>query len=266
MSKYVLENTSEFDRLEKQSQNKAYHFESELAHFQPKPTATILDAGCGSGVVSRYLAQRFPQSTVIGCDFSAERVKQAAQHASAISNLSFQEENLAHLTVPSSSVDAIVCRYVLEHLSEADIHSALSEFYRCMRPNASICAIDMDGLLSNIFPRTPAMQKALTLIESQRTVDLYVGRKLPHFLAQANFVNIQWRIETLSFQGEGLLDEMQIIRERFQQIAIHLERTLQDAELAKKFTEEYLHSLAQPGAVLFYNKFIVTAEKQGFRK
>ena len=44
----------------------------------------ILDAGCGSGVVSRYLATHFPTSRVIACDFSALRIAQAAEECSQL--------------------------------------------------------------------------------------------------------------------------------------------------------------------------------------
>jgi hypothetical protein len=41
MSSYILENASEFERLEKQSQNSFYDYRQELQGIQPKPGALI---------------------------------------------------------------------------------------------------------------------------------------------------------------------------------------------------------------------------------
>ena len=129
MSNYVLENTKEFERLEKQSQNEAYDYRAELRGFTPKETGRILDAGCGSGVVARYLAQLYPNASISGCDASIDRVTQATILAQDIPNLKFRVENLNQMTSQNSSYDAIVCRYVLEHLPEEACATTLQEFY-----------------------------------------------------------------------------------------------------------------------------------------
>jgi len=265
-AKYVLENSAEFDRLEKQSQNKFYNYESELSQFKPKTGGTILDAGCGSGIVSRYLAKTHPTSSVVGCDFSEIRVAQAAEIAKGIKNLHFRKENLTQLDFDHSSFDAIACRFVLEHLNETDLPKVISEFYRCLRPNGIICAIDIDGLLSNVFPKTKLMDKVFSKIDSVTTINFKIGREIPHLLYQSGFSNVSWRIEPMQFQGEDLRHEIELLKERFEQAMPFLVSVVGNEGDAKAFVHDYFESLRSPNAVLFYNKFIVQGSKRGLSK
>src|SRR4051794_14382575 len=116
MSQYVLENRAEFERLEKQSTLPKYDFRRELDGLKIKPNAKILDAGCGSGIICRYLSALNPRATVVGCDFSEIRVRQARQAARGYPNLSFECQDLTQLTFQSRTFDAVVSRYVVEHL------------------------------------------------------------------------------------------------------------------------------------------------------
>ncbi len=77
MQKYALEHEGETLRLERQSLNPFYDFTEELANFHPKEDGTLFDAGCGSGVVARFIARKYPHSHVIAGDFSKMRVHQA---------------------------------------------------------------------------------------------------------------------------------------------------------------------------------------------
>lgn len=262
---YVLENRKEFERLEKQSRCEAYNYKNELSAFSPKETGVILDAGCGSGIVSRFLAQKYSRAQIIGCDFSKERVVQASKKAAGIPNLNFQVEDLTHLTLAKNSVDAVVCRYVLEHLNEENRSNALSEFFRCIRPNGTICAVDIDGFLFNLFPQTELVEKVLSKIAIEKPFDLHVGRKIPKLLSRAGFANITWRIETHQFQGEELNDEVEQMKARFDLTTPFFNEYLGSTTVAEQFREEYLQCLKASDAVLFHNMFIVCGEKIGFK-
>jgi SAM-dependent methyltransferase len=54
-----------------------------------KPADNLLDAGCGSGWLSRVLAQRASQGRVIGMDISDEMVRRARQLSVELNNLVF---------------------------------------------------------------------------------------------------------------------------------------------------------------------------------
>src|ERR1044071_5914304 len=100
---YVLESKSEFDRLEQQSGLSAYDCQRELALAGLPPLQEgmrLLDAGCGSGVLGRHLAHRYPGCAVVGCDISEIRVCQAREAAGDCPNLHFEVRDLARLDYP----------------------------------------------------------------------------------------------------------------------------------------------------------------------
>jgi len=265
-SSYVLESPEETERLERQSTFDAYNYRNELSGFFPKKNGNILDAGCGSGIVARHLAQSYPDAQVVGCDFSEIRIAQATSLAHGISNLHFQKENLTQLSFETASFDGINCRYVLEHLSDLDVPKVLSELYRCIRPNGILCAIDIDGLLYNVFPKTEFMHSVLSKIAVVKSVNFNIGRQIPNLLSQAGFSNVSWKIEPMQFQGPNLEVEIQLMKERFDLAMPFLTSITGGEEDSRRFIEEYFECLQAPNAVLFYNKFIVHAEKTGFKR
>lgn len=262
MSNYILENASEFERLEKQSQNKFYDFESELRDFHPKANGVILDAGCGSGVVSRYLVRKFPESQVVGCDFSDIRVKQAGRFSGHIQNLTFQREDLMQLSFEEGTFDHVILRYVAQHQSHSDLKHIFSEIHRVLKVGGSIHVVDADGFLFNLFPVDPAVESMMMKIRNSQKVDFEIGRKLPDFLACAGFGDLDWKVEVCSFQGDELPGEQQRMIERFNLANPFFLELLKDQQAVDLFCESYLRAMVQPGAVMFFNKFVVS----GFKK
>lgn len=149
----------------------------------------------------------------------------------------------------------------MEHLAETDVKTALSEFYRCLRPNGTLNIIDIDGFLYNLYPQTELVDRVLKKVASERPFDLHIGRKLPKLIHDAQFVDVDWRVETLTFKGEKLEDEMVLLREKFSQGLPYFSQSLGSETIAKQFVQEYFECLGRKGAVLFYNKFIVQAKK-----
>ena len=266
MNKYVLENSCEFDRLETQSRVAAYDFVKELSFFKPKETGNILDAGCGSGIVSRHLAERYPHSKILGCDFSDDRVRTAIEKGAQIPNLRFQTENLLRLSFDNNHFDGIVCRYVLEHFNENDRTKVLLELFRSTKPNGILNAIDVDGLLYNLFPQTDLVSGVLAKLSLERPIDTFVGRKLPRLVQLAGFTNIHYKIETHTFQGETLKVEFNQLKSRFSQLMPFLKTFIGAEKIAETFVAEYLNCLKLPGAVLFYNMFSVVGTKPNLKK
>ncbi len=269
MKKYALENSTEFERLEKQSKVDSYNYETELAGFHPKENGTLLDAGCGSGIVSRYLATLYPSAQVIGCDFSAERVKQASEAASSFTNLKFQAEDLTRLSIPNATLDAVVCRYVLEHIAdETACVTALKQLHRAMKPGGKLCVVDLDGFMHNLYPQTPLVESFYKRLASERPLDLFIGRKLPEYIKKAGFTDISWDIQTLTFQhGEKLDIELDLLSEKYAQAMPFITSFFGgDSEKARQMVVEYFECARKEGSVLFYNKFIIHAKKTGLSR
>lgn len=259
--RYALEHENEFERLERQSETPIYDFRSELEGVEFPEDGVLLDAGCGSGIVTRYLGERYPRATVTGCDQSKDRVAMAAKAAHSIPNVSFQVEDLTRLGFEADFLDGIICRYVLEHLPQQMVHLAVKELTRALKPGGRICLIDIDGFFFNLYPQTDVMREFLARLDAALPVDLKIGRKLPTLLAEAGLEDTQWLIKTVEVKGELLPIEYKLMEEKFRHNLPTIATILGSPEKAERFRDDYLQIMKLPHCVLFYNKFVVTARK-----
>jgi 2-polyprenyl-6-hydroxyphenyl methylase/3-demethylubiquinone-9 3-methyltransferase len=110
--------------------------------------ATWLDAGCGTGTLSRLLAER--GCRVLGVDAALEMIEaagQLAQGGNTSALLEFKRvDTIARLPLASGSCDGVLCSSVLEYVSDVD--ACLKEFARVLRP---------DGLLLVSVPNRHSM-------------------------------------------------------------------------------------------------------------
>ncbi len=94
-------------------------YDALLAHVSPG--LSVLDAGCGEGVISLLLAERGIAST--GVDLSLPNVERAQAEAEkrGVGNLaSFVVGDAEHLPFPDKSFDIVISSHVLEHLPDFD--------------------------------------------------------------------------------------------------------------------------------------------------
>jgi len=93
-----------------------------------------LDAGCGTGTLSRWLAER--GCAVLGVDAAPQMTNIAAMLANSGAShgrLRFQHiETIARLPRDSNSADGILCSSVLEYVPDPE--ACLTEFARVLRP------------------------------------------------------------------------------------------------------------------------------------
>lgn len=267
MKAYILDNEAEFERLEKQSKTDLYDHKNDLKGVEIPEYGDFLDLGCGSGIIARYLATRYPRSRVIGVDASQIRVKQASEKARkdlpGSSNLSFEVADATRLQFEDNSFDFIICRYVFHHFDSERMLKAAREIFRCLKPGGKVCIVDIDGAFLNIHPQTPVMQKVLKGMEQSDQVDYRVGRKLPTVLSRAGFKDVTWCIHAVDFQGENRQVELELNRERFLGFQSFLLKILgNDPAKVEQFSTEYLSTMADPKTVAFYDRFIVVAHKE----
>lgn len=105
----------------------------EALRFMPpanKPV-TVLDAGCGTGVLLPYLSDY----SVIAVDASSEMLKIAIER-NAHSNVSFIQAACESLPLKDASVDVVVGLNLYPHLTDAQ--AALAQFRRVMRSHGRL--------------------------------------------------------------------------------------------------------------------------------
>ncbi len=99
------------------------------------PVGTALDAACGTGRHTSYLAALGHR--VVGVDASAEMLAVAR---AKVPDGEFHRGDLHHLPVPDRHVDVLVCALALEHV--ADLRPVFAEFARVLRPGGHLVTSD----------------------------------------------------------------------------------------------------------------------------
>lgn len=96
--------------------------------------ASILDAGCGEGFLTDYLARRDPSLRLTGVDMSSEAIAYAEERFGERAR--FRTGNVYKLPFSDNSFDVVLCSEVLEHLDEPDL--AVRELIRVARRHVVI--------------------------------------------------------------------------------------------------------------------------------
>lgn len=78
--------------------------------------SSVLDIGCGHGVVARSIAKRVPQSKVVGVELNEKHYRIACA-GEALANLGFVMADARH-SLPAGHWDVIVLSNIVEHIED----------------------------------------------------------------------------------------------------------------------------------------------------
>jgi SAM-dependent methyltransferase len=160
----------------------------EFARSRSRNT-TVLDAGCGVGYGSAFLAERAQR--VVGVDRSAEAIRHARVRYAA-HNVEFVEANLVALPFEDESFDVVCAFETIEHLE--DQPAFLRECARVLRPAGTLFVSTPRVERTTCAPANPFHRTELSPGDLERLlrghfadVELYGQRRLQtrrHRLAQ----------------------------------------------------------------------------------
>lgn len=126
--------------------------------------ARVLEIGCGSGAMWKYVAHRVPATwNLTLTDYSFGMATQARTNLEAlISNLSFAQTDAQALPFPDQTFDGIFANHMLYHVP--DIDRVLSEFHRVLKQGGTLYTAtngrahmgELDALVSRITGKPQA--------------------------------------------------------------------------------------------------------------
>ena len=113
----VLTNDKKFVKDQKRWFLELYGFSSEKELNSFCNGKIILDAGCGIGYKSAWIAEKCPNSLVIGMDMS-ESVLLASERYKNFKNLFFIKGDIADSPFKKESIDIVICDQVIMHTED----------------------------------------------------------------------------------------------------------------------------------------------------
>jgi cyclopropane fatty-acyl-phospholipid synthase-like methyltransferase len=256
---YILQGKFEAKRLDEQTHIDQFSIESEMEGIQIPAGHHVLDAGCGSGILSRYLEAKYPNIKLSGCDLSRDSLAHAEKNKLQNESQFFHHDMVQKQF--NEKYDFIFNRLVAHHLSEEGLKMALENFYHALNVNGKIHIIDVDGIFVNLGSPSKSLQNKIEMVKNKFSGNLHAARLIPSYLQHIGFKNISWKIQAMNFEGKNRSLEVAQWKERFESSLPFYEGVFGSEFEARKFFKEYTDEAAKDHIPLFCNKFLITATK-----
>jgi ubiquinone/menaquinone biosynthesis C-methylase UbiE len=111
--------------------------EQVFGHVELRAGDRVLDAACGTGIVTRVAAQRFPHvGKLVGVDRNVGMLEVAREHAPTNVPVEWKEGDLGALPFPDGSFEVVLCQNGLQFVP--DKPRALREMCRVLVPGGRL--------------------------------------------------------------------------------------------------------------------------------
>jgi SAM-dependent methyltransferase len=189
----------------------------------------VLDLGCGTGEITRRLADRYPQATLVGIDILESNLLLARRDSAAFAGrIRYEQGDAFALHHDDVSFDLVVCR----HMSQAvpDFPLVLAEITRVLKLGGWLHLLSEDyGMLHMPVVERDGVQFDPDLFWNQNAIvylrsigcDGHIGRHSPALLAQAGYSDIALdfvTVDTLRVDRETFAGIMRAWRDGYTQV------------------------------------------------
>jgi len=144
-------------RLESRAQDEVFArlLDNYVVRLVLPPSARVLEVGCGTGAMLRFLARRDDfTGRAVGvdqCSHFIEAANRFAQVEHVSDRLVFQVGDAHHLDFPPATFDVVIAHTLISHVTEPAM--VLSEMARVVRPGGTVVIFDGDyASLTYAFP------------------------------------------------------------------------------------------------------------------
>jgi SAM-dependent methyltransferase len=160
------------------------------------PGLRTLEAGCGNGSVSAWLAGRVaPGGRAVAVDLDLSLAD------ANVPGLELREADILAGPVPPGGFDLVTARAVLHHVADAE--AAVANLVASARPGGAILLIEPDFLPVSIAE--PADVRAFwagwLAWSRDQGIDYFIGRRLPAMLTGLGLTDISATAETALYRG-----------------------------------------------------------------
>jgi len=160
-----------------------------------RPGMRVLDAGCGPGITTSVLCDVVqPKGSVVGVDYSEDRIRYAKERYGGSSNVSFHVQDIRNKFNGLGSFDIIWVRFVLEY-NRIESYDIVKNLAGLLNPGGYLCLLDLDHNCLNHYELPVQMAdylfRLMKKLDDEYNFDTYAGRKLYSYLYDLDFEDIQ---------------------------------------------------------------------------
>ncbi len=149
------------------------------------PGDQVLEVGCGTGTLSLAAKQKVGQTgRVYGIDMIPQMIELSQRKAAqAGTDVAFRLGSIDDIPFPANQFDAVMCSFMIFHMSEEVRQKGIREIYRVLKPQGRLLVLD-------ITPPTSPLQRAIakTFFGGFMQHDLH---ELLPLMQAAGFTNIE---------------------------------------------------------------------------
>lgn len=202
-----LDRESEEVRLTTQAQAA---LQLELSHIRKlgiAPDATIVDVGCGPGLLSAPLSAMVPEGRLVGVDADPKLLDLARARAAAQGrdNARFVEAWADRMPIDSDMGDLSYARFLFQHLPHPV--AVAREMARVTKPGGRVVIVDTDDSAIMVEPPIAGLAdivRGSQIGQARMGGDRLVGRKLRRIMHEAGLVDIELRIVPFTSDMVGM--------------------------------------------------------------
>ena len=160
--------------------------EAYFARLELPADARVLEVGCGTGAVTRALAELAPEGSALGVDPSPIFLEKARELGSGYENLSFEEADARALPFDDRSFTAVVFHTTLSHIPGPE--RALAEAFRVLEPSGQLVVFDGDYATTTVAAGDlDPLQACADAAVAALVHDRWLLRRLPRGLRESGF-------------------------------------------------------------------------------
>jgi SAM-dependent methyltransferase len=270
-NKYQLDSIDEAQRLGDQSSQDNYSIKDELhiAGVKIQPNDFILDAGCGTGLLSRALVDLYPEAPfkIDAIDITDRLLEYANEETRKYphyqNRIHFHKKDICELS-RKNVYQKIFSRFVFQHIPDRETQlKAAKSLFHSLAPGGSLYVIDCYGFLSHLDTNNDWLKDQIKKVEECIPIDMNIGIKIRGLFLDAGVPEDQVKTQVENFRFETKEQrqiEAKLWKQRFSNVQPLLNSLLgEDSSI--RLGEEYVSEILNPRTYIHAQKFIVQVNK-----